>query len=206
MALPATDGFAAANGTALTTYSASWTNNGSTFAIFSNALRCSNAAEGAAHWNADTFSNDQYATATVVAITNVSYIGVSVRCHATATTFYGFEANSNDASYLFKYVAGVSTQLGSTGAVFTVTDVLRLEASGTTITPKVDGSTLNPPGAQTDSSISSGFAGVVGAGSDTGSRIDNWEGGNLGGGGGIVHPVVSSAGIASVIFGGQVVR
>lgn len=184
MALPATDAFTAADGTALTTYSANWTNNGSTFSITSNALRCSSSSEGAAHWNADTFGNDQYATATVTAITSFAYIGVSVRCHASATTFYGFESNSNDASYLFKYVAGVSTTLGSTGAVFTVTDVLRLEASGTTITPKVDGATLNPPGAQTDSSISSGYAGVVGAGNDSGSRIDNWEGGNLGGGGG----------------------
>lgn len=183
MALPATDAFTAANGTVLTTYSASWTNNNGTFAINTNSVHPNSgvADDAAAHWNADVFSNDQYSQGTIVALGATIYIGVSVRCHASAFTFYQFNSDSADGCYLDKYVAGVYTQLGSTGGVFAVSDVIYLQASGTTLTPKKNGSTVVTPGAQTDSAITSGSAGIGGAGNGSTSRLDSWEGGNLGG-------------------------
>lgn len=181
MALPATETFTNSNGVALTTHSASWTNNAGTFAINSNAVYATDAGQDcAAHWNADTFANDQYAQGVIVALGS-TYIGVSVRCHASANTHYGFEGNATD-SYFYKYVNGSYTQLGSTGGNFTNGQTLRIEASGTTITPKINGSTISPPGAQTDSSISSGYAGIAGSGNNAVSRLDTWEGGNIGGG------------------------
>jgi hypothetical protein len=182
VALPATDAFTGSNGTALTTYSASWTYNVGTFAINTNALQCTtDGIDCAAHRNDETFGNDQYATATVTAITSGAYIGLSVRCHASDNTFYGFEANSFE-SYLYKYVGGSYTQLGSTAAAFSVSDVLRLEANGTSVAPTKNGSATGTPGAQTDSAIASGYGGVAGSGNNSGSRIDTWESGDLGGG------------------------
>lgn len=183
MALPATDAFTAANGTVLTTYSASWTNNNGSFAINTNSVHPNNGAvdDQAAHWNADVFSNDQYSQGTIVALGATIFIGVSVRCHASAFTFYCIDSDSADGTYLSKYVAGVYTALGSTGSVLVVSDVLKLEVSGTTLTPKKNGSLLVTPGAQTDSAIASGSAGIAGAGNGTTSRLDSWEGGNLGG-------------------------
>jgi len=40
----------------------------------------------AARWNADTFGDDQYAEATVVAIGSTDYVGVAVRWNASAAT------------------------------------------------------------------------------------------------------------------------
>ena len=181
-ALPATDAFTAANGTALTVYSANWSNVQGAFAINTNAVHCNDSSDSSARWNADTFNNDQYSQATVAAITSGTYIGVSVRNSNSAANWYTFVGDGGDGSYLEKHAPG-TTQLGSKGAVFSTTQVVRLEASGSTITPKINAVTLNPPGAQTDSTYASGYAGVSGAGTSTGSRVDSWEGGNLAGAG-----------------------
>lgn len=184
MALPATDTFTAADDTALTTYSANWTLNGGNFQINTNALASN--ADGAntlAHWNADAFADNQYSQITVVAL-GTSYDGVwaAVRCASAAHTGYTFEGYPTAVDYnqLWKYAAGVGTQIGSSGTVnVQVNDVLRIEANGTTITPLLNGVTTGTPGAQTDSSIDSGSAGVGGFGNATAGRSDNWEGGNL---------------------------
>ncbi len=91
MALPATEAFTNSNGTQLTTHSSNWTLNSGDFDIQSNALSPDAAStENGAHWNADTFDDDQYAQATLVDQFNSRTIGVAVRCHATADTYYGW--------------------------------------------------------------------------------------------------------------------
>lgn len=180
MALPKTETFTAANGTDLTTITGWVVNNGG-FSINTNSLRSDTGGDHVAHWEGDgAFNNNQYAQALCVALVNGAYIGVAVRVHASADTYYGITWNLSTGAFFFKYVAGVYTEFGSS-ASFAVTDTGRLEASGTTITPKKNGSTTGAPTAVTDSAISSGYAGVGGAGDNVGSRIDDWEGGNLGG-------------------------
>jgi hypothetical protein len=180
-ALPATDSFTTGSDQALTTYSSSWTINQGNFIVLAASDDCASddAGDTSAHWNADSFNADQYAEATISAIGAARYIGVSVRNAASAATFYSWVGDSGDASYLSKYVAGSYTDLGS-GNTFSASNVIRLEAEGTTITPYINGSTTGTPGAQTDSAISSGSAGVGGAGGSAYvSRIDDWQGGNL---------------------------
>jgi hypothetical protein len=186
MALPASDAFTDVNGTQLTAHSASWTLNFEDFDIQSNALAPdapSGYVDALAHWNADAFNNDQYAQAVFVSAGSADRCaGVAVRVAAasTDTGYLWYSATAvGSASYLGKYVAGSWTQLGSNGAKWSNGDTCRLEASGTTITPKINGSTLNPPNAQTDSAIASGYAGVSGYGDSTTNKIDDWEGGNL---------------------------
>jgi hypothetical protein len=188
MALPATDAFTDTNGTTLTDHDSSWVWHskyaGSFMEIQSNAL---DMAGGGGDiklygWEADTFSDDQYSEATLINEVNGTEIGVAVRVSESACTAYIYEADLNE-TFFAKVIAGTWTDLGSTGGGWDVNDVVRIEAEGTTITPYVNSVVdSGVGGAATDSSISSGNAGVCGYGSGSTSRIDDWEGGDLGGG------------------------
>ena len=188
MALPATDAFTGADGTALTTYSASWTYNQGTFALINNNVRPSNTAQCLARWNADTFNDNQYSKGSWPNVYG-NYSGVAVRIDTGgAVTAYTYYANEVDRQ-LAKIVAGTRTQLGSTGAAPADGNTCELDASGTTITPILNGSTDATIGAQTDSAIASGAAGLSGTG-NLDARFDNWEGGDLAGGGGGAPPFI----------------
>lgn len=181
MALPATDAFTGTNGTQLETYSANWTINNGALDIQTNSLAPdSPATNSLAHWNADAFNADQYSQGTVVTQAGV-VIGVAVRVHASAHTGYTLNVEAGNTTYFQKFVGGTETLFDS-GTGVANSSVLRIEASGTTITPLDDGAT--PAGlvaSQTDSAIASGSAGVSGYDDGTTTRLDNWEGGNLGG-------------------------
>lgn len=188
MALPASSTFTGSDGTSLNSI-ASWDGAGSDGN--SNGLRIiSNAAQGvtdarahASWWTSDTFGNDHYSEATVVALASGTYIGVGVRLSGTDgssnLTGYLFYSDSADGCYIDEYSAGafVATIAGP-GAVFATSDVIRLEASGSTLTGYVNGVQRLQV---TDSSITSGAAGVC-AFSNAGSRVDSWTADNLTGG------------------------
>jgi hypothetical protein len=180
MALPATDTFTGTDGTALQTYSGNWSIRAGGFVINTNAVSPSSSAlENAAWWNADAFADDQYATGTIAAIGG-SALGLAVRVDTGANnSYYGYYSDAT-TSYLFKVVSGTWTQLGSTGAGWSAGDVIRLEISGTSLRPMVNGVTASI-GVQTVTDLASGAAGLSGWNSDTANRLDNWEGGNLGG-------------------------
>ncbi len=187
MALPATDTFTGTDGTNLTTYSSSWTYNDAsqsmTATIQSNSLQPGNGGSmtNLAHWNADTFSNDQYAEAVVSSVANGTWAGVSVRA-ATGSTTTAYNVNTDFSSAsLSKIVAGTETNIASASIAAALNDVIRLEAQGTSITALRNGAAWSGIGTQTDNSIASGNAGVNWYGTGT-TRIDNWEGGDLGGG------------------------
>lgn len=182
MTLPATDAFTAASDQALATYSASWTIVAGGFTVMADGdyVRCSSGNPAAARWNADAFNDNQYSQG-VVKGPYSARIGPAARIDTGgASTWYDYTYWEVDRQ-LAKVVAGSRTQLGSSGPAPAANKVVRLECSGTTITPIYDGSTDASIGAQTDASISSGAAGIGGiAGADT--RFDTWEGGNLAGG------------------------
>lgn len=184
MALPATDAFTTVSNQALTTYSASWSLNSGNFQVDASDVVVANAsAECGAFWNADAFNGNHYAFITRTAV-GTDWLGPGTR-HAGAGTasYYGFYTQGTGAeTYLFKMVTGTWTQLGSAGSVNIVAnDVLRLESNGTTHTPIRNGSTYTSIGAQTDSALSGGAAGLSGYGLATLANAgDNWEGGNLG--------------------------
>lgn len=183
----ATDAFTAANGTALTTYNPNWSINVGDFDIQTNALAANGAAaasESAARWSGDVFPNDQYAQATLAALSATvnAKIGIGVRLATDNSANYVGLYYDDDAgdTTMFKVVAGVWTQLGALFAgVRAVTDLFRLKAVGNLFTFELNNVSQ---GTRTDSSIVSGAAGVVGRGLTTGHRIDSWEGGSVGGG------------------------
>lgn len=184
MPLPASDSFTNTNGTLLTTHNSSWTFQSGTIVIQGNAAATNSAARDCfASWNADTFNDDQYSQGTILTVTVGEYAGVACRmASGTIDTNYHYYSESG-VSYFQKLVDGTYTQFGSTGSGFASNDVVRIEASGTTITPKLNGTTdTSVGGAVTDSSIASGAAGIGGYGvvGASGTRIDDWEGGDLG--------------------------
>jgi hypothetical protein len=183
-ALPASDVFTAADTTLLTAYSASWTNNNNTFKINTNRCGPASAGECMAHWNADTFSDNQYATATLTSLgTSGVWVGVSVRAAASGASGYGLYAatSSGQTDYLYKLVSGTYTTIDSIAGTYAVGNTIRLEVSGTTLTPMRNGST-HAMGTSTDSSHSSGYGGVAGYGNGyTTNNLDDLSLGDLGG-------------------------
>lgn len=188
MALPAQDGFTGTNGDALDVYSSNWTCHDADSYEDEVEIQSNGAAPadggwdyGLQRWNADTFNDGQYAECKVVApSTTARRIGPAVRIPTSGTAITGYVyLGHSTASYLMRLSAGVATQLGSNGSAWSANDVARIEADGTTITPKLNGSVDSSIGAQTDSAHSSGAAGLGAYADDTSAQVDDWEGGDL---------------------------
>jgi hypothetical protein len=146
------------------------------------------AADGSAVVNIaeynNTFANDQYSQITVDVIGGVSdAIGLMVRLSGTGATTcgYGYYA-MNGTQRLFRIDNGVKTNLGSTGtAVLNVSDVLRLEIIGTTLTAYRNGAVdtgVGTKGVATVTEYISGKAGLSGYNASS-TKGDLWLGGDL---------------------------
>ena len=126
--------------------------------------------------NADVFGDDQYSEFTLAAEGSpATYVGPACRLNSSGNG-YGFLSGNNA---IYRLDAGVFTSIGTTSATWAATDVIRMEALGDVITIYQNGVSV---GSATDSTYSSGSAGLLGS-PTTGVGIDLWEGGNLGGGG-----------------------
>lgn len=182
-----TDAFTGTNGTDIVSYSAQWSYaEGSTgdLVIQSNSLSIKDAADlQVCAKRAGTFPNNQYGQVTIAALCvtagNAQYGGAACRI-GTGANYYGFEIEmiAGAGNYTFKRVAGVDTELGTGGAeIMAPNDLIRITASGTTITPNINGSTTNTAGAQTDSAFASGNPGIVAFLRDvtTPARLDDFE-------------------------------
>lgn len=177
MALPVFETFTATDGTYLVDHSASWTEEVlHEFVINSNSVNPNRAGARLEFgwWNADSFDNNQYAQAVVAAIGSSHYMGVCVRVSSGGNGYSAFW--STDAGLVLrKTVSGTETDLGSTSAP-AVNDVIRIEANGTSIVVKKNGTAVITV---TDSSLTSGAAGICEYGGSTVTRLDTWEAGNL---------------------------
>lgn len=175
MALPATDAFTRADSTS--SLGANWTAIVGTYGVNANrAYPNTSGNESALYWNADAFGNDQYAQATLTTLAGGAWAGVLVR--GTAGTNYYAYYTDGGSGYFLKYAGGAYTEYVADSQAWSVNDVVRIEAEGTAIRVKRNGSVLH---STTDSGLTSGSAGVAGFGGYTvGSSLDNWEGGDLG--------------------------
>ena len=173
MALPFTDAFTDANGTALTTHNASYANVNGAYSINTNSAHSNTAStETCCRWNGDTFNNDQYSQIKLVALGG-GYIGAAVRAQSGSNGYYGYYSDDVTDATLFKVVGGTWTSI-QTGAAAAVNDVLRIEAIGNQITAYKNGV------AQTINDHASGYGAITGFGSATTARGDDLDTGNLG--------------------------
>ena len=199
MALPATDSFTDTTGTQLADHGTSWTQNIGLHDIISNACAPDAIGENLAHWNADTFANDQYAQATVISLDAGGKNGVAVRVAASAGDGYALEFDTSTIK-IVRLDAGVITELGASFTIPSSTDKIRLEISGTILDYLLDtGSGFVSQGTRTDSTFSSGSAGVAGRGNTGSALIDDWEGGDLAAGSGrIMSSLANRGGLAGI--------
>jgi hypothetical protein len=176
-----TDDFDRANETPL---AGNWTAvNGTLHLISNNVQGGSEGSVNVSYYNALTPANDQYSAAVVAANGGAGNQGVTVRTSTSAASWYVFEAD-NGVFRIWKYVAGAFTQLTSSSGSISVADVVRIEASGSSISGLRNGSTIHGP--VTDTSHASGRVGIYS--SLAANKWASWEGGDLGGGGGTANP------------------
>lgn len=168
------DGALGSNWETLTGYSALQidTNKAEAGAVGACAMRVTTAAA--------TFAADHYAEFTVSSITNFDFPAALVR--ASGTRCYAAFVRPSRID-LYDYADSATRT--DIGAYYSGTinngDVIRLEVSGTTLTIKVNGSTVKT---ETDSAYSSGQPGLLyefGDGNTT--KIDSFAAADLGGGG-----------------------
>lgn len=150
------------------------------------------AGEGLAYYSGAGWTGgaDQYAEAKAVALQSGRDIAAACRvsgASVAAANAYLMVINSDDVATgfgsmkvtLYKQVAGAFTEI--TTAVTTsvsANDVIRVEAQGTTIRGKINGTTVV---SVTDASLSSGNPGLY-VGSGNGSRWDDFAAGDFSGG------------------------
>lgn len=172
----ATDTFTAANGTALTTYSGSWTQIVGAMEIQSNAVIGDTAVNfSAARWTADAFNSDHYAQVTVSGSAN-GYCGPGVRLSSDGDGYFLLwnpVANTLDLSRIDN--GNSESNLDSIAAP-PAGSVLRLEATGSVITAYVNGT---PVMSESDPTYSGGAPGLY-AYDDEAVFLDNFQADNLG--------------------------
>ena len=185
----ATDNFNRANSSGLGT---NWTQTENVgvnrLDVSSNAATNANdgGSDASDFYNAVTWPNDQYSQADVTLNANPGDQdgpAVAVRMASAAVTYYRVVWTLGQTHLsIAKKVTGTYTLLTQPASgTLTNGDLLRAEAQGTTIRGALNGSVS---GSTTDSSISTGNAGLSYSSDGTGkvATWDNWEGGDFGGG------------------------
>ena len=173
------------NRTSASTLGANWTNDIGTFGVGSNATAYA-ATPGVgsqvlAHWSANSFNNRQYSEVKLATI-STTWQGSGPAIRASAAGGYVAYAHETNKLSLMKLVAGsagsVLCSTDTSPATVAAGDVIRIEADGTTITVKRTSGTPATLITCTDSSYSTGAAGV-GAYDNLHGDLDDWTGGNL---------------------------
>ncbi|HXJ04388.1 MAG TPA: hypothetical protein VNH65_04770 [Candidatus Acidoferrum sp.] len=160
------------------TIGSNWTVEQNGLNIASNQIQGTSAgASNSAFWNANTFSNSQFAQATVTALNGTTdFPGVSVYASGTgsSSSFYDCLENTTNI-YIQRVVNASSTNVTSTASTGVVGDILRLEVGpGGALTCYKNGAVALT---FTDTQITSGSPGLIISGSV--ATLKNWSGGNL---------------------------
>jgi hypothetical protein len=161
-----------------------WTTSNGAIAlkILSNQLTFASDFDASANYSATTFSNDQYSQ---VKLSNASGsgatgFGVTVRQSTSANTRYRVTADSAASNniQLGKEVNNVYSNLTGWPRTATVAngDTLRLEVQGTTLRVYINGVQVGAD--TTDSSIASGYPGIIYSSSAPSATADDWAGGD----------------------------
>lgn len=181
MALP--DTFTGSNGTELSSYNALWVKNSTQTGVLEiQSNKCVQNASPAATacyvYDQSPASADYDVSATVQMSSAGIVFALVGRASKTANTMYAARFNAN-ALQLYKFVAGVATQLGSdvTQSVSFNTDyVLKLSMSGTTIKLFWDGVEKI---SVTDSAIGATGYGGIRINTSTAPKFDDFDVSNM---------------------------
>lgn len=162
-----------------------WTDDIGAFGIINNTAYAAipgAASQVLAHWSANSFNDRQYSQAAMVTVSSTwQGSGPAIRVSA-AGGYVAYAWGTNNLS-LVKMVAGSSSSalcnsVTSPYVGVNAGDVIRIEADGSTITVKRTSGTPATLITCTDSSYSTGSAGI-GAMDNMHGSLDGWSGGNL---------------------------
>ncbi len=186
----ASDNFNRSNSTGL---GANWTAVNNDFNVVSNRAHKQGGVDTSAlvvYTATQPATADQRTSATLYTDLTTGYGGLAVRASNSQETCYTLMANSVE-SYLFRYVNGTPTQLGSIGAGIANGTQIRLEVEGTgaTVTLRVYTNSgggwalftsLGTSGIYSDDSgsriTSPGYCGVAGYGTtSSNAQVDDWS-------------------------------
>ena len=167
---------------------------GTAWGITSNEAKITGNVNGnAARADSDLASDDHFAQVTIVSLVEAITAGSAVcRKDATATdTAYEFDDRQTPtvSHVLRKIIAGSTTTLATGSSTHAANDVIRIEADGSTITGKKNGTT--DAGPTTDTEITGNVrCGIRGFSNSGGGivRLDPWSAGDLAVAGGVVTP------------------
>lgn len=147
----------------------------------------------ASGWKASTndFGDNQFSQATISGMVNFDNAGLIVRGVATGGgSYYGvfYRLNATQAA-IFKVAAGVYSELTTIAGAIAAGSVLRIEAetSGANCLLRVydDGVQIGSTYTDSSSPLTGGQPGMFyEAGNSGATKLDDWSGGDLGGGGG----------------------
>ncbi|HLZ50814.1 MAG TPA: hypothetical protein VKP61_08695 [Candidatus Acidoferrum sp.] len=155
-----------------------WTVEQNGLNIASNQIQGTAAsAANSAFWNANSFSNSQFAEATITALNGTTdFPGVSVLASGTGSTSTYYDCLEDTTNiYIQRVVNGSSTNITSAGSTGAAGDILRLEvAPGGALTCYKNGAVALT---FTDTNITSGSPGLIISGNV--ATLKNWSGGNL---------------------------
>lgn len=147
-----------------------------TIRIVSNqAAGPSSSTDSAARYTATAIGADQYSQAIIQSGDNLDS-GILCRCSSSAFSCY-FASPYASIQTLNKFTNGSFSTLSSGAGSINIGDTLRVEAEGTTIRYKKNGTQVI---SVTDSSFASGQPGLFFY--ESLARLDDWEAGDLGGG------------------------
>jgi len=137
------------------------------------------AHEAVRYSGATSFTGDHKCKATMwnLDAASFNYAGPAVRCQSGAVTYYYIEGYQGGHK-IVKAVAGTRTDIATGGAALTDGDVLELEANGSTIQARVNGTDTV---SATDTAITGGVPGFA-SGWGGGRGNDHWIGEDVGGG------------------------
>jgi hypothetical protein len=184
MTLPVIDNFPYSDGDLATISSGKWATapgfGGLT--VSTNKLLNTASAWNCCYWTADSFNNNQYSLCLL--IDSGGWLGPAVRIAAAGSGNMYFIMPGDplpNGVRFFKVINGSFTQLGSTVSRTNVDgEIWKLSISGTTLTANIAGVDVATQDA--GSELTSGYAGITICTSY--KTMDNWEGGNVGVGGG----------------------
>ena len=174
MALPFTDNFNRADGG----LGANWTTLASAMSISSN-VAVGSAANSAGYYNVDTPNADCYVQAKFATLPSggTEYLTIYLRFNTTSFNGYGARYINGTGMQIVKIAGGVVSQLALMGSAPSAGQVVKLTASGTTLTMYYDGVSA---GSTTDSSYSAaGRSAIAASNSGSGGSLDDFETGNL---------------------------
>lgn len=195
MSVLASDNFNRANAGTL---GANWTlmkGNSEQFKVLSNqAAVATVSSRDGSYYSATAFPNNQYSQALVVTLGN-AYSGVAVRAitsGATRNAYYaGVEPNDfggATTTRIWKDVASVVTSLGTGATAAAAGQTHYLEAQGTVLVMKVNGTNEI---SVTDASLTAGQPGIAAFHNSTAVGIfDDWVGGDFAATNRILYPRV----------------